>query len=144
MRDEHGRFIKGISGNPKGRVQPAKDIRVMLKESGDDFLRKCLYWLKSSVEDSKSCRGSEWKPDSLDRIICSIIVKAMNGEVRAAEVIFDRVFGKPHQTFDLNHDSSSLNYIIEKIQQLNDKQLIEQTEIATKTLKGEIIDVTND
>ena len=75
-RDEHGRFISGKSGNPKGR--PLKDFAI------SDILNDIL---------DEEIEGSSRK-----RIILKgVVQRAYNGERWAVQFIADRTEGKPEQ-----------------------------------------------
>lgn len=69
-------FIPGQSGNPKGRPKkiPALD--------------KLLSDVLGSVEDEDS---------EMKAVINALIARAKKGDVRAAEVLLDRAYGKPKQ-----------------------------------------------
>ena len=68
------RFKKGQSGNPNGRPKGAKHVK--------DALNEVL-----SVSDSNGVQVVER--------LCSKLVKiAMEGNIEAAKLIFDRTFGK--------------------------------------------------
>ena len=49
----------------------------------------------------------------LKAILMALRAKATKGDVRAAEVLLDRAYGKSKQTVDLNH-SGGINLIFEK------------------------------
>lgn len=72
-------FPKGVSGNPRGRPK-LPDIReAMARLLGDES--------DGAV--------------ALDRVLKALRTKAMSGDVRAAEVLLDRAFGKAQQTMDV-------------------------------------------
>lgn len=72
QRDSKGRFIKGVSGNPRGRPKTDEEIKEALRE----LVPKSIEVLKEIIEN----RGAR----DQDRI-------------RAIELIFDRVYGRPFQ-----------------------------------------------
>ena len=72
---EHSRFKKGQSGNPKGRPK-LPDIK--------DAVAKIL----SDEKEGKN---------ALDAILSAMRSKATKGDVRAAEFLIDRGYGKPNQ-----------------------------------------------
>ncbi len=74
--DKH-QFKKGQSGNPKGRPP----ILPELKEA----ISKVL----SNEKDGNT---------ALEKVLNALYNKAIKGDVRAAQVLLDRAFGKPHQT----------------------------------------------
>jgi hypothetical protein len=73
---EGKRFKPGQSGNPNGRPKkiPALD--------------KLLSDVLGSVENEES---------EMKAVINALIVRAKKGDVRAAEVLLDRAYGKPKQ-----------------------------------------------
>jgi hypothetical protein len=79
---EH-RFKPGQSGNPKGRVKkiPALD--------------KLLADVLGSIEDEDS---------EMKAVINALITRAKKGDVRAAEVLLDRAYGKPKQELKIDSD----------------------------------------
>jgi alkylation response protein AidB-like acyl-CoA dehydrogenase len=72
----HSRFKKGQSGNPKGRPK-LPDIR--------EALAKVLAEEKDGVT-------------ALEMTLRALRMKATRGDVRAAEALLDRAFGKPIAT----------------------------------------------
>lgn len=80
------RFKKGQSGNPKGRVK-LPDIK--------DALAKILAEEKDGYT-------------ALDAILAQLRAKASKGDIRAAEALLDRAFGKPRQSIDHTSDDKPL------------------------------------
>lgn len=76
----HSRFKKGQSGNPKGR--PPKLPKL------DELLAAVM------SEERNGLTAAE-------AVIRSLLVKATKGDVRAAEVLLDRAFGKVKQPTDI-------------------------------------------
>jgi hypothetical protein len=72
-------FKKGQSGNPKGRPK-LPDIR--------EALAKVLADEKDGIT-------------ALEATLAALRAKAVRGDVRAAEVLLDRAFGKAAQTMDV-------------------------------------------
>jgi alkylation response protein AidB-like acyl-CoA dehydrogenase len=75
----HSRFKKGQSGNPKGRPK-LPDIR--------EALAKVLAEEKDGVT-------------ALEMTLRALRMKATRGDVRAAEALLDRAFGKAIQRTDI-------------------------------------------
>ena len=71
-------FVKGVSGNPKGRPK-LPDIK--------DALIKIL-------SDEKEGRTA------LDAILAALRAKAVKGDVKAAQELLDRAFGKSKQIIE--------------------------------------------
>lgn len=71
-RDTRGRFIKGVSGNPGGRRKGIQDL------------------IDSAVTE-----------DDLKTILVRLVGMAKHGNIKAAEFLFDRLYGKPMQKTEL-------------------------------------------
>lgn len=70
-------FVKGQSGNPKGQPKKIPELRQLLADVlGEE---------KDGIEAAKA-------------ILMALRAKATKGDVRAAEVLFDRAYGKAVQT----------------------------------------------
>ena len=73
-------FKKGQSGNPNGRPKKLPGINQLLAEVlGDDT---------GGVVEAK-------------KILIALSKRALKGDVRAAEIILDRAYGKPKQSVDV-------------------------------------------
>lgn len=77
---QHG-FKKGQSGNPNGRPKKIPEL--------DKLLADVLGEEKDGVDAAKA-------------ILMALRLKAVKGDVRAAEVLLDRAYGKAKQTVDAN------------------------------------------
>jgi hypothetical protein len=97
-------FEKGKSGNPATQFssenQPEKNGRPKKLPKLDELLADVLGEDKDGIEAAKA-------------ILLALRAKAAKGDVRAAEVLLDRAYGKSKQTVDLNH-SGGVNLIFEK------------------------------
>lgn len=97
-------FEKGKSGNPATQFssenQPEKNGRPKKLPKLDELLADVLGEDKDGIEAAKA-------------ILMALRAKATKGDVRAAEVLLDRAYGKSKQTVDLNH-SGGVNLIFEK------------------------------
>jgi hypothetical protein len=80
-------FPKGKSGNPKGRPK-MPDVK--------DALARVLAEEKDGLT-------------ALDFVFRALRLKATRGDVRAAEVLLDRAFGKSRQSVDVNVDLSQMS-----------------------------------
>lgn len=100
-------FPPGTTGNPNGRPKKLPGL--------DELLSECL-----------GENGGEAKA-----IINALIAKAKKGDVRAAEIILDRMYGKAKQGLDLSGtltmQGSGFDYT-----QLNDQDLTMITKIINK------------
>jgi hypothetical protein len=88
-------FPKGVSGNPKGRPK-LPDLKAAIA--------KVLADEKDGV-------------NALDAVLMALRQKAVRGDIRAAEVLMDRGYGKSRQTADINVASTNL-------EELTDDQLL--------------------
>lgn len=73
---EHSKFKKGQSGNPKGRPPKLPGL--------DKLLDKVLGEEKNGISASEA-------------ILLALRAKAAKGDIRAAEVLMDRAYGKAKQ-----------------------------------------------
>ena len=80
--------------------QPEKNGRKPKLPQLDTLLADVLGEDKDGIEAAKA-------------ILMALRAKATKGDVRAAEVLLDRAYGKSKQTVDLNH-SGGVNLIFEK------------------------------
>jgi len=88
-------FPKGVSGNPKGRPK-LPDLKAAIA--------KVLADEKDGVNALEAC-------------LMALRQKAVRGDIRAAEVLMDRGYGKARQTTDLNIGSVDLD-------QMTDEELL--------------------
>lgn len=72
VRSPSGQFVKGTSGNPRGRPKGAKNRITELKEEMELVLREGV------------------DPDTLKSILVSMVAEAQNGNVQAAKLILDK------------------------------------------------------
>jgi hypothetical protein len=78
---EHSKFKKGQSGNPNGRPRKLPEL--------DKLLADVLGEEKDGVTAGEA-------------ILKAIRARAAKGDVRAAELLLDRAYGKPKQSIDNN------------------------------------------
>lgn len=84
-RGSSTQFKKGVSGNPKGAVKKIPQLDVLLADVlGEE---------KDGIEAAKA-------------ILMALRSKAVKGDVRAAEVLLDRAYGKATQSMVLDADVS--------------------------------------
>jgi hypothetical protein len=83
---EPHKFKKGQSGNPNGRPK-APDIGVALAK------------VLSEEKDGKT---------ALDAILMALRSKAAKGDVRAAELLMDRAFGKSKNHTDITSNGNTI------------------------------------
>jgi Family of unknown function (DUF5681) len=79
---------KGYCPNRKGRPKNLPEIKELLTEA--------LAEKKNGISAAQA-------------IIRSMIVRAIKGDVKAAEMLFDRLFGKPKQQLDIDSTVRTLN-----------------------------------
>lgn len=87
-------FKKGQSGNPKGRPK-MPDIR------------EALVKILAEEKDGYT---------ALDAILAQLRAKAAKGDIKAAEVLLDRAYGKARQTIDGNIS-------VRKLEEMTDAEL---------------------
>lgn len=82
-RGKNTQFQKGVSGNPKGGPKKIPQLDVLLADVlGEE---------KDGIEAAKA-------------ILMALRSKAVKGDVRAAEVLLDRAYGKATQSMILDAD----------------------------------------
>ena len=82
-RGGNTQFKKGVSGNPKGQPKKIPQLDVLLADVlGEE---------KDGIEAAKA-------------ILMALRAKAVKGDVRAAEVLLDRAYGKASQSLTLDGD----------------------------------------
>src|SRR6478736_5360288 len=79
--NDETKFKKGQSGNPGGRPKKLPDL--------DELLGEVLDEEKDGIKAARA-------------ILMALRGKATKGDVRAAEVLLDRAYGKAKQTTDIN------------------------------------------
>jgi hypothetical protein len=94
-RDDKGRFVAGISGNPNGRPKGRKNVITALKQDMEIALRENL-----SIEDIKG-------------VVQSMLAEALNGNVGAGKLILDKVLSSAKETEDAKETGGGLKIIIE-------------------------------
>jgi hypothetical protein len=94
-RDDKGRFVAGVSGNPKGRPKGKKNVITELKQDMEIALRENL-----SVEDIKG-------------VIQSMLAEALNGNVGAGKLILDKVLSSAKESEDAKESGGGLKIVIE-------------------------------
>jgi len=92
---KHGKFQKGQSGNPNGRPKKLPEL--------DKLLANVL-----GEENANGITAAE-------AILMALRHKATKGDIRAAEVLLDRGYGKAKQSIDLNADVTSRFTMIDDI-----------------------------
>jgi hypothetical protein len=83
-------FKKGKSGNPKGRPKKLPHL--------EELLADVLGEEKDGIEAARA-------------ILMALRAKATKGDVRAAEVLLDRAYGKSKQSIDHTTNGESINII---------------------------------
>ena len=94
-RDEKGRFVAGVSGNPNGRPKGKKNRITELKQDMEIALREHL-----SAEDIKG-------------VIQSMLAEALNGNVGAGKLILDKVLSGAKVEEDAKEHGGGLKIVIE-------------------------------
>lgn len=79
-------FLKGISGNPKGRPKGSKSITSSLKKLMD---KKMIY---DSIQS-----GISIKANIREHLALRLVALALEGDIKAIREIFDRIEGRPRE-----------------------------------------------
>lgn len=86
-------FKKGQSGNPNGRPKKLPEL--------DKLLADVLGEEKDGLTAAEA-------------ILKALRMKAAKGDIRAAEVLLERAYGKAKQTMDINNSISGVDHIVIK------------------------------
>jgi hypothetical protein len=86
---DHTKFKKGETGNPNGRPKKLPEL--------DKLLADVLGEEKDGVSAAEA-------------ILKALRLKASKGDVRAAEIILDRAYGKARQTIE-QHNTTNINIL---------------------------------
>lgn len=90
---EHTRFKKGQSGNPKGRPKKIPALDVLLADV-----------LGEEKEGTPAAKV----------ILLALRQKATKGDVRAAEILLDRAYGKAKDRVDLTSGDKQLSVLTDQ------------------------------
>lgn len=96
QRDEKGRFVKGQSGNPKGRPPKTREGR--------------YYEIAVSAVPFK-----QWR-----KIIKKVAANAERGDVRALRFLADYLLGRPQQFIDLTSGGEKLPGVTVYLPEIDD------------------------
>jgi len=102
-------FRKGQSGNPKGRPKKLPDLDVLLANV--------------LGEEKNGLTAAE-------EILTALRVKAKKGDIRAAQLILERAYGKPKQPLEhTGPDGGPIQTVIKFIDDSKDADNINQEEL---------------
>ncbi|MEX2444492.1 MAG: DUF5681 domain-containing protein [Alkalispirochaeta sp.] len=85
-RDDNGRFVRGQSGNPRGRPKKGQALTEILEKH-------------AKKRDVEFHGRNISRKEALSQKLWSL---ALSGDVAAIRYIFDRIDGRPRQDMDLN------------------------------------------
>ena len=94
-RSADGKFLPGVSGNPKGRPKGKKNVITTLKQDMEIALRENL-----TVED-------------VQNVVKSMLAEALKGNVGAGKLILDKVMSNAKESEDEKESSGGLKVVIE-------------------------------
>lgn len=97
-RGEDGRFVPGVSGNPKGRPKGSKNRITELKMTMEQALRENL------------------DANDVQNVINAMLKEALAGNVSAGKLILDKVLSNAKMEEDPEAKDSGLRVIIEHAQ----------------------------
>jgi hypothetical protein len=93
-RNKQGKFVKGFSGNTKGRPPETLEEKMVKKAS------------KEIVSEYK-----ERLTEVLPKLSVILINKALEGDMQAIKELHDRAMGKPHQQTNITSDDKPIPII---------------------------------
>lgn len=93
-------FPKGVSGNPKGRPKKVIDFDAEIEEE---------------LAKIGAIEGANIQITKQQLIIRKMAKKAMDGDVKAAQFLAERIKGRPTQKIVTNNTNLNLNQTIESI-----------------------------
>ena len=90
IRDEQGKFVPGVSGNPEGRPPETPEQKI---------IKKATQELVKNYKDTLA--------EALPQVSPVLIAKAIAGDIQAIKELHDRVMGRPEQKteFDVPRDT---------------------------------------
>lgn len=91
IRDEQGRYIPGVSGNPEGRPPETQEQKLMKKA------------VKVLVEEYK-----ESLAEVLPELSPVLKAEALKGNIPAIKEVHDRIMGKAEQHTDITTDGKPM------------------------------------
>lgn len=94
-RSEDGKFLPGVSGNPKGRPKGRKNVITELKQDLEIAIRSNL-----TQED-------------VEGVVKSMLAEALNGNVGAGKLILDKVLSNAKDQDDAQDHAGGLRIVIE-------------------------------
>lgn len=102
IRDEQGRFIPGVSGNPDGRPPMTEEEKIVKKAT------------KELIKEYKEALG-----EALPLISPVLIAKAKEGDMQAIKEVNDRVMGKAEAKTDITSGGEKLPILVKFIDGTN-------------------------
>lgn len=111
MRDESGKFVKGVSGNPSGRAKVPDNVRDMLKAASPEAAQKL-------IDTMRTCKDPKVAVD-------------------CAKTILDRVYGKATQAIDLGNKDEQPFKVDMNVGKLSDKELSDLELLVTKLIDAQ-------
>lgn len=109
-RDEAGKFVKGVSGNPAGRPKGTRNHIVQLKQN-----------LEAAVRENVT-------PEDIQAIISTMVAQAKAGDIQAAKIILDKTISNAKIDEEANESAGGIKVIVENatfLAETNQKSPIE-------------------
>jgi len=94
-RGEDGKFLPGVSGNPKGRPKGKKNELTELKQDLEIAVRKNL------------------SSQKVQKVVDAMFEKALEGNVGAAKLLLDKVITNARESEDAQDSGGGLRIVIE-------------------------------
>jgi len=104
------KFIKGVSGNPRGRPKNTKTISEALRE----ILNANSISIEFCVQGKKKVVKLASDKNFAYGVAAKLVGSALEGNIKAIQTILDRMEGRPLQTFEnaieLNKEDIIINF----------------------------------
>ena len=85
IRDEKGRFVEGISGNPEGRPKGSKNFDTIFEAA----IRKIVEEKKINIDDPER------------EMVIKAVIEALKGNYAYFRDLMDRKYGKATENIDI-------------------------------------------
>lgn len=129
--------VRNPTGRPKGMRGLTKRLRELIDTDGYISIENVQELDEDGEITGKIFKNARILLPRLDVIIMAAMKKAIGGDIRATEFIFDRIEGKPKQQINAMHQFSQPQIVVDSVEDAELVQDIIDNEAKT-TISGEI------